>query len=44
MWTLKCVYRFASGEKLYEELLLDSEGGCQKTSHELIYIGKPIPI
>lgn len=31
------------GEKLYEELLLDSEGGCQKTSHELIYIGKPIP-
>ena len=31
------------GEKLYEELLLDSEGGCQKTSHELIYIGSPIP-
>jgi FlaA1/EpsC-like NDP-sugar epimerase len=31
------------GEKLYEELLLDSEGGCQKTSHELIYIGNPIP-
>ena len=31
------------GEKLYEELLLDSEGGCQKTSHQLIYIGKPIP-
>ncbi len=31
------------GEKLYEELLLDSEGGCQKTSHELIYIGTPIP-
>jgi FlaA1/EpsC-like NDP-sugar epimerase len=30
------------GEKLYEELLLDSEGGCQKTSHELIYIGTPI--
>lgn len=30
------------GEKLYEELLLDSEGGCQKTSHELIYIGSPI--
>ena len=23
--------------------MLDSEGGCQKTSHELIYIGKPIP-
>ena len=31
------------GEKLYEELLLDSEGNCQKTSHELIYIGSPIP-
>ncbi len=31
------------GEKLYEELLLDSEGGCSKTSHELIYIGTPIP-
>ncbi len=31
------------GEKLYEELLLDSEGGCQKTSHQLIYIGKPSP-
>ena len=31
------------GEKLYEELLLDSEGGCEKTSHELIYIGTPIP-
>ncbi|HEX2986493.1 MAG TPA: nucleoside-diphosphate sugar epimerase/dehydratase [Caproiciproducens sp.] len=30
------------GEKLYEELLLDSEGGCKKTSHELIYIGTPI--
>ncbi len=30
------------GEKLYEELLLDSEGGCQKTAHELIYIGTPI--
>lgn len=30
------------GEKLYEELLLDSEGGCRKTSHELIYIGNPI--
>ena len=31
------------GEKLYEELLLDSEGGCKKTSHERIYIGNPIP-
>ena len=31
------------GEKLCEELLLDCEGGCQKTSHELIYIGSPIP-
>lgn len=31
------------GEKLYEELLLDNEGKCQKTSHELIYIGSPIP-
>ncbi len=31
------------GEKLYEELLLDSEGGVQQTSHELIYIGTPIP-
>ena len=31
------------GEKLYEELLLDSEGGCHKTSHELIYVGNPIP-
>ncbi len=31
------------GEKLYEELLLDSEGGVQKTAHELIYIGTPIP-
>ncbi|HBQ45457.1 MAG TPA: nucleoside-diphosphate sugar epimerase [Ruminococcaceae bacterium] len=31
------------GEKLCEELLLDSEGGCKKTSHELIYIGNPIP-
>ncbi len=30
------------GEKLYEELLLDSEGGCEKTAHELIYIGTPI--
>ena len=31
------------GEKLYEELLLDSEGKCEKTQHELIYIGNPIP-
>lgn len=31
------------GEKLYEELLLDSEGKCEKTKHELIYIGNPIP-
>lgn len=31
------------GEKLYEEMLLDSEGGCRKTAHELIYIGNPIP-
>jgi FlaA1/EpsC-like NDP-sugar epimerase len=31
------------GEKLYEEMLLDSEGGCKKTAHELIYIGNPIP-
>lgn len=31
------------GEKLYEELLLESEGGVQKTAHELIYIGTPIP-
>lgn len=31
------------GEKLYEELLLDCEGRCEKTSHELIYIGTPIP-
>lgn len=31
------------GEKLYEELLLDCEGKCEKTSHELIYIGTPIP-
>lgn len=30
------------GEKLYEELLLDCEGSCEKTSHELIYIGSPI--
>ena len=31
------------GEKLYEELLLDSEGKCEKTKHDLIYIGNPIP-
>lgn len=30
------------GEKLYEELLLDAEGKCEKTSHDLIYIGSPI--
>ena len=30
------------GEKLYEELLLDAEGQCEKTSHDLIYIGTPI--
>ncbi len=23
--------------------MLNSEGGCHKTSHELIYIGNPIP-
>ncbi len=40
---IKIVYTgLRPGEKLYEELLLDSEGGCEKTSHELIYIGKPI--
>jgi FlaA1/EpsC-like NDP-sugar epimerase len=31
------------GEKLYEELLMEEEG-LQNTSHELIYIGKPIDI
>ncbi|QNO19064.1 nucleoside-diphosphate sugar epimerase/dehydratase [Caproicibacterium amylolyticum] len=30
------------GEKLYEELLLDAEGKCEKTDHDLIYIGSPI--
>ena len=30
------------GEKLYEELLLDCEGKCEKTKHDLIYIGSPI--
>lgn len=30
------------GEKLYEELLLDAEGKCEKTAHDLIYIGTPI--
>ena len=30
------------GEKLYEELLLDEEG-IQKTSHNSIYVGKPVP-
>ena len=30
------------GEKLYEELLLNDEGGCEKTAHELIYVGSPI--
>lgn len=40
---IKIVYTgLRPGEKLYEELLLDSEGGCEKTAHELIYIGTPI--
>ena len=40
---IKIVYTgLRPGEKLFEELLLDSEGGCEKTSHELIYIGSPI--
>ncbi len=41
---IKIVYTgLRPGEKLYEELLLDSEGGCEKTAHKLIYIGTPIP-
>jgi FlaA1/EpsC-like NDP-sugar epimerase len=40
---IKIIYTgLRPGEKLYEELLLDSEGGCEKTAHELIYIGTPI--
>lgn len=40
---IKIVYTgLRPGEKLFEELLLDSEGGCEKTSHELIYVGTPI--
>ena len=30
------------GEKLYEELLLDDEGGVEKTDNNLIYIGKEL--
>ncbi|MCR5481881.1 MAG: polysaccharide biosynthesis protein, partial [Clostridia bacterium] len=30
------------GEKLYEELLLDEEG-IEKTAHEKIYVGHPLP-
>jgi FlaA1/EpsC-like NDP-sugar epimerase len=30
------------GEKLYEELLLDEEG-IEKTSHDKIYVGHPLP-
>ena len=41
---IKIVYTgLRPGEKLYEELLLESEGECEKTEHELIYIGTPIP-
>ena len=41
---IKIVYTgLRPGEKLYEELLLESEGECDKTEHELIYIGTPIP-
>lgn len=41
---IKIVYTgLRPGEKLYEELLLDAEGKCEKTSHDLIYIGNPIP-
>lgn len=40
---IKIVYTgLRPGEKLYEELLLDSEGKCEKTAHELIYIGTPL--
>ncbi len=40
---IKIVYTgLRPGEKLYEELLLDAEGKCEKTSHDLIYIGSPI--
>ena len=31
------------GEKLYEELLMDEEG-LQKTGHDRIFVGKPIPM
>jgi FlaA1/EpsC-like NDP-sugar epimerase len=30
------------GEKLYEELLLDEEG-IEKTAHNKIYVGHPLP-
>ncbi|MDD3261877.1 MAG: nucleoside-diphosphate sugar epimerase/dehydratase [Oscillospiraceae bacterium] len=40
---IKIVYTgLRPGEKLYEELLLDAEGTCKKTEHNLIYIGTPI--
>lgn len=40
---IKIVYTgLRPGEKLYEELLLDAEGKCKKTEHDLIYIGSPI--
>ena len=39
---IKIVYTgLRPGEKLYEELLMDEEG-MKKTSHEKIFIGKPI--